>query len=50
MEPIDVIATDHAPHSYEEKSKGSFTPFDGKDAYGVRKLTLMKGNRYEIKR
>lgn len=32
------------------ESKGRFTPFDGKDAYGVRKLTLIRGKRYDSKK
>lgn len=34
----------------EFESKGKFTPFDGKDVYGVRKLTLMRRNRYDNKK
>lgn len=34
-------------NSNEFKSMGKFTPFDGYDVYGVRKLTLVKDNLYD---
>lgn len=47
---VDTIATDHAPHTKEDKKKGSPGLSGLETAFTVTYTTLVKGNKIDLKR